>query len=339
MLEEVTNYSPKPTIQEMLGYGLLEFHEAVFIFTRWPEYLVKTQCEKVAQMKRIPRSFFYEPAPPSENSSPLEWRFDPRKERDCFITYNAMKEAVASGELVPDRIENLGINTVYGCWQKKDNRLTFHGEWVSYLFTPDKVIHWVLLNGVDIPEDLQVAIGIHMLKGKVDKTVIKRVKNKIVYQFLNEFYPGKKESEYYSHEWMRIYGSIEKSDDEEFGSIRKATQEFRPNQEKGAPLKEDKKNGFYIPKAMEEIVCEDPSGMHRYHIPLLRVAMETAANILLGKCLEENLPKVNTDLFLGWFMKNKVVLLYTKQAPQQIVELIQMFVRCTVAGFFENLKK
>lgn len=70
--------------------------------------------------------------------------------------------------------------------------------------------------------------------------------------------------------------------------------------------------------------------------------METAANTLLGKHIEDSLAKNKAidqsqnglDHFLDEFMSNRVIKLYTEDAPQYILDLIWIVTYSTVAGFF-----
>lgn len=344
-LDEIINYSPIPSIDEMLGYEYWEFHEAVFMLTQWPDYIVKADCKDIANIKNISRTFFYEPAPPSGYPEPFAWRFNP-KEREANVvkTYNTMKQAFLSGKLMLKRLENLGINTVYGKWHKKDQRCIFHGDWNSYLFSPNNIIRWALLNGVDISEKLQNTIGIPLMRGNTEKSTLKKVKIKITGQFERFYFPRESGSFYCQHSWMREYVTDDDKVKDKYQMIHKALNELRdlnPNPKQGRPSDIEINDELYHPKAIEDIIYKDSSGKSYYYIPLLQVAMETSAKLLLNKFIDDSLPKMIVDpsekelcQFMNDFMKNEVVALYVVEAPLMIKQFVFSFAYWSIAGFF-----
>lgn len=362
IVDRSAGYCPPPTINEMLQYDLVELHEAVCtLICCWPEYIVKSNCEDMAKRKKVSRTCFFEPAPPPSHPKPLDWRFSPNEMGPAFCTvYNAMREDMARGKLAPDRTEDLGICTVYGGWKKKESYESFQGEWISYLFSPSKVIHWARLRGIDIPEELQAATGVLLMTGKRNRSTLNNVKIKIIGQFLKHHFPGQRTSYYLRHAWLKSHidghpGADPADESDRYDGpgdkaqiARRALNELRdpcPKRKQGNRSREDVAKEPYHPKAIEEVICKEPSGIPRYDIPLLRIAMETAANVLLGKYLEdsarfEELPSTITlEQFLASFMAHEVVALYTNGAPSDVLGYIRMFAASTVAHYFEALEQ
>lgn len=342
ILNENINYSPKPSIDEMLKYDLWEFHEAVFMLTSWPNYIVKSFCNV---KENISRTFFYEAAPSPESNADLDWQFNPRTiDADFINVYESLRVAINIGKL-DAMITNLGIGANYGKWEIKNNQSKFTGMWSSELLVPNDVISWAIEKGVYIPEELQNSIGIRLINEKFNW---KKVKIKIIGQFLKKYYPGKRDAFYSKHEWMKICvdkPQWEKSDvcidpKDKYRVVLNALGELREpkaNSKQGNRSNIEVENEPYNPRAIAEIVILEAS-QNRYNIPLLRVAMETAANLLLGKFLEENKTvdhsKNGLNNFLGEFMKNEVIALYTENAPPMIISFIYQFSRNAVEGFF-----
>lgn len=345
-LNDITNYCSHPSNEEILKYDLLELHEGAFFLSHWPNYIVKSSYENITKKKKIPRSFFYEPAPPCGHSSPLDWEFN-RNEmgRDFLKIYSAMREAMATGELVPDRVEDLGA-TVYGKWKKRDSQFSFDGEWVSYLFTPHKIIWWALRKGFYLPDELQKTLGLYIRRVNINNSILNKVKIKITGQFLRYFFPGERTSFYCEHDWMQEYASVKNDVKDTRRVIRNALNELRianPNSKQGNRSKEVIENEPYYPEAIKEVIAIDSIGIRRHSIPLLEVAMETASHLLLDKFLKEAIPQKNIDrsknvldLFLRDFMKNEVISLYTKEAPSVVLDIIYTFAYWTVSSFFLN---
>jgi hypothetical protein len=333
ILEDITNHCKHPSIEEMLKYDLWEFHEALYVLTSWPDYIIKADCTNYSKNKNIPRTFFYEAAPPLAELSPFEWRFDPRQMSSEFITaYNSMRDGVAAGQLEPDKVAYLGINDVYGQWKKKDSDSRFEGSWTSWLFSPSEVINWALTYDIYFSEELQKAIGINLIKGKLNKSTRKKVEIKIVGQLLRCFFPSERASFYCEHKWMEQ--CIEKPEWDETPQIlvkdkcrliRNYLDELRdPNRtsKKGNRSEDDIKNEPYTPLAIKEVTYIDEDGLRRYHIPSLEVAITKAAHLLIQKFMEESPPNLEVeqsrnglDLFLNAFMEHEVIALYIKGGP------------------------
>lgn len=359
ILEDITNHCKHPSMEEMLKYDLWEFHEALFVLTSWPEYIIKSDCANYSKNKNISRTFFYEPAPPpppSQSSpapnetSPYDWKFDPSQMGREFITaYTSMRDAVAAGQLEPDKVVDLGIKDVFGRWEKKDSDWRFKGECISSLFSPNKVINWALRNGIYFSEELQKLIGLCLIKGKLDKSTRKKVEIKIVGQFLRHFFPGERASFYCEHEWMEEYVEKPECDEtpqlvkDKYRSIKNHLDELRdPNRTsiKGNRSENDIKNEPYTPRAIKEVTYVDEGGIRRYHIPSLEVAIRKAAQLLLGEFIKKffrmgkvEQSKKGLDLFLEAFVKHKVIVLYTEGVPT-IEKLVCAIAYETVASFF-----
>lgn len=339
ILNDIINYSPRPSIDKMLSYEVLTVFEATCLITQWPDYIFKYNCMDISKEKDIPRTFFYEPAPPPEHRMPLEWRFRLKNMGTDFLnTYKAMKRSITSGELL-FRAEYLGMD------DEHDNE---YEEGISYLVSPKKVIWWALLRGINISKEVQNAINVYLMKGNFEKSNQNKVKIKIIGQFLHKYFPGERISFYSKHDWLKEYVSPNASEKNKYRGIREALNELRepdPNLKQGNRSDEDIKNEPYHPKAIEEVVQIDSSGIRCYNIPLLKLVMETAANLLLGKLLEESLQKKRVDQsekglsqFLKNFMKHKVVSLYTQEASLWILDFIYMFAYWAVADFFYQKK-
>lgn len=337
---EIMNYCQKPSIEEMLNYEVLTIFEATSLITRWPDYINKYYCDDIAKIKNIPRSFFYHSAPPKEHYDPLLWYFDlTTMGLDFFNTYKAIKESIDVGEL-SFRAEYLGMDEECG---------HVFQEGISYSLSPNHVIRWALLKGINLPEYIQEILSLRLMKVAVEKSTKKvkqatqnKVKNKIIGQLLKNYFPGESETFYCEHDWMKLYGTADKSVDPELRTIRNDLNELNDIKRKpGNRSQESREKEQYQPKPIKEIMCKDSSGKWCYHIPFLGFAMKTAANLLLGKFLEESLPTMELDQseiglkqFLDDFMKNEVVSLYTEGAPPIILEFVHSFAYWTVAGFF-----
>lgn len=192
-LENIMNHCPHPSLDELLAYELWELHEAAFILSSWPQYIIKNNCSKLAKNRNVSRDFFYEAAPPPKHTNPFDWSFDPTQMNTIFLNvFTALREALASGQLVPDRVEYLGVNDVYGAWQKKNSQWRFEGECLSFLFSPDKIILWALEKGVVIPHELQDKLGIYVKNETFDKATVRKVKIKITGQLLLHEFPGER---------------------------------------------------------------------------------------------------------------------------------------------------
>lgn len=351
---DITNYIQKPSIAEMLGYELWELHEAAFMLTRWPDYIIQSQCKAMADIRKFPRSFIYEAAPPPKDPSPLEWKFNHIEMGVNFSnTFQALKGAIASGELNYFPID-LGINSVYGGVKKKGSNSFFEGEWISILLNPNQVIEWALLKGIYFSENLQKARGVYLIEGTINKKIIRKIKIKITAQFLLQYFPGKRVTDYSEHLWMKEFidkpcwekGKYDNKVKDNKQSLKKFINEILdPNpksKQKGNCSDESVKNRLYYPKAIEEVVFTDSSGTRHYNVPLLIVAMKMAANVLLlHRCVDVDLSKRICDpskkslaKFLDDFNYNPIVSLYTKDAPQIILDTIRDFAHWAVEGFF-----
>lgn len=319
-------YSSSPSIHEMLEYDLWEMHEAVFLLTQWPDYIFKCYCEDAAKKTNLPRMFFYQPAGDFEHPTPFQWRFNPNKMGLNFLkTYNLLKEAILRGNL-HSRVEYLGIGDVYE-------------EGRSHLLSPEKVIRWALLNNINLPEDFQEAIGVHTMNEEIEKTIQNKVKNKIVGQFLRAEHPKMSITDCCKHPWMMQSGTAKTSTGNEYRTIRNALNELnqpdtKRERKQGRRSKKDIENEQYYPKALEEVIYKESSGIRRYNIPLLKLAMKTAASVLQDQVVTGSFPGMNLNKFLEEFMKHKVISLYTEEAPPIILEFIQMFAEASVADFF-----
>lgn len=338
ILDDITNHCKQPTIEEMLKYDLWEFHEALFVLTSWPDYIIKADCKRYSEIKNISRTFFYEAAPPppptpptsESDSSTFEWRFDPRQMNSEFITaYNSMRDGVAAGLLEPVKVAYLGIKDVYGQWKKVGSGFHFEGEWISSLFSPSEVIDWALANGIYFSKGLQKSIGINLINGDLSKPIRKKIEIKIVGQFLRHWFPSERSCFYSEHELMKEFvekpewdASPTKPVKDKFRFIRNHLDELRdPNRisEQGNLSDDDIKNEHYTPRAIKEVVSTDEDGMLRYHKPSLEVAIRKAAQLLIKKHIEESIPnwevlqsKDSLDRFLEAFMKHEVISLYIK---------------------------
>lgn len=333
-----------PSSEEILKYDLLDLHEGAFWLTGWPINLYKCSCNETMREKNISRSFFYLPGPHPEHQTPymlefkpedliskqpdfLEiaqkasepWLFNPTDMGYEFLElYSAMQDAARSG-LLETKTETLFIGDIY-----KEN--------TSTLVSPQNLIKWALENGFCPLEEVQNCTV--RVKGYDKKLRDRRkvtqdhVEDGIVYQFLKIYFPEMKEQDYYKHDWMKRYGTAEKSIDKTSGKIRKSTAKFRPEQKPGAPPRKSKK--IYRPKVISDVITEDSCGSRRYNIDLLRVAMETAANVIF-----EHQQKFTTlHQFMENFMKNEIVLLYTKNAPPLILEFILEYAENVVSDYF-----
>jgi len=340
----------KPSSEEMLNYDVLELHEAAFWLTYWPNTINKCFYPKNITQKNITRTFFYLAGQPPEyqgvsypscldsrypdiskkdclkiaQDSAQKWVFNPTDMGKEFLNIlNAMKEAIKSGELEASA-ETLYIGDVYG-------------ENISYFLSPFILLKWVLLRGFGLSDDIQKTENLYVIKGKPTAAMQRKIKNQTVYQFLKEDYPEKSNKEHYEHPWMKMFGTADESEGEEYGAIRKATANLRKKRPQGAISKEDRakdiKNSDHL-KVIEEVVSTDSENLKRYNIPSLRIAIKTASNILLEKFNKEFYPEVNVGKFLEYFINNKVVSLYTRRAHPIILELIETFAYEAVADFF-----
>lgn len=321
-----------PSIEKMLEYDHWELHEAAFNLTHWPENINTCSCEKVMRRKNISRLFFYLPGHPLEYPTPCDgYCFNPNDMGKEFLKiYSAMEASARSGEL-DARFENLHMGDVYGTGN------------IFYLVSPRNVIKWALLKGIELPEDFQKAIGVYLWKGcdrklnKKEKSLQKKVKIKVKGQFLRKYFPGERTSFYCEHDWMKEYLPTDNLIKNKYRVIRNALDELRNpvfNRKQGNRSDDEIENDPYHPKAIEDVIYSDSSGIRRYNVPLLRVATETAANVLLDKYSEDSHQKMTLEQFLDDFMKNEVISLYTEKAPAIILELIRMFADYTVHDYF-----
>jgi len=203
------------------------------------------------------------------------------------------------------------------------------------------------MKGIYIQEDLQRTIGLHLMNRTHDRKSIRNVIIKIRYQFLRHYFPGERGTFYYKHGLMAGYGIIGRDTaKDKYQVIRKITNELRDpdrnyKQGKGNRSDEDIEKESYHPKAIEKVLYTDSSGIQRYYIPLLRVAIEAAADTFLSMSFDSD-PPIRTldfsskdiDQFLHAFMKNEIVSLYTKNAPPRISELVKDFAYEVVEGYF-----
>src|ERR1700722_11348508 len=141
-------YLISPSCETMLTYDVLELHEGAFWLTKWPEWIHTCSCQEILLKKNISRSFFYVPGLPPEHQIVAEL-FNPNTMgKDFLKIYQAMEEAVKSGEL-DAKAETLFLSDVYGVN-------------LSYLVSPQTLIKWALSKDFDLPLDIQKAIGLYL---------------------------------------------------------------------------------------------------------------------------------------------------------------------------------
>lgn len=322
-------YSKPPATKEILSCNVLELHEGAFWLTGWPSKMY-TCSSDVIREKNIARAFLYLPGPHPANQPPEGWFFNPNDMGDKFIEiYSAMQNAIRSGELEA-RGETLFIGDIY-----KEN--------ISYFVAPLALIKWAFQNDFFPPDEVQnatVRLQKHTKLRNRPGARQNRIKAIIVYQFLKQYYPGKPDTYYYGHDWMREFGSAKNSIDQDLGAIRKATSTLRVNRGRGARTKCSREKESYKPKIIGEIMCKDTQGRRCYDIDSLKIAIETAASIMLHIYLKSGFLKnqkheMNQNQFLDHFLHHEIISLYTKEAPLIVSELIREYAESVVCSFFE----
>jgi hypothetical protein len=332
-------YASKPSINEMLDYEVLDLREAAFILTGlWPKYLTKCFFGLRAKKRQTSRSFIYtEACPPNISHSidfrvvqSLGWQFNPNELGPFFLyTYRALKDAVDCGK-IPARMEHLGFSPT---------------DQVCILVPTNDVIRWALEAGINVQEELLKTKEVYLQDRTHNEKIMKNVVIKIKYQFLRHYFPGERGTFYYKHELLGGSGIIGRdAAKDKYQVIRKVINELRdPNRSrcKGNRSTEKIKKESYYPKAINEVVYTDSSGIQRYHIPLLRVAIEAAVSIFHSMYFAYDPPIVirgpasmDPTVFLHDFMQNEIVTLYTKNAPPIILEFVKDFAERVVENFF-----
>ncbi|MCE5317473.1 MAG: hypothetical protein LLG04_08975 [Parachlamydia sp.] len=302
-----------PSVDEMLKYDLWEMHEAIFMLTCWPENVGTCSCKETMRGKNIGRQHFYQPCPPPEDRNPSEWRFNPKKMgRDYQKIYSEVKKAIKTAAL-PAMGEPLYIGDVYG-------------EGISYLISPTDLIRWALLiankqKGFQLPDNLQIAFGVHQMRGRPQKAPESYLKNQIAAQFAKIDDPGFNANQLCEHPLMRIFG---------IGSVsskRRAINKVLAKGKRGRLSSNDVNKDIrpFLNRPVSEVVQKGSDGIVRYHLPSLSLSMKTAARILILKIGEPSLSKMTMAQFLKKFIKHKVVSLHLEGASETVLELVRSF--------------
>ncbi len=326
-------YTTPPSIEEVLKYDVLELHEGGLWLTDWLGKIYTCSCKEVMKNTNISRSFFYLSGPhPAYQRSDETPFFKQENMTDDFLKlYIKMEKAAKSGNgKLKVRAETLFFGEIYG-------------ENTSYFVSPEDLLAWALDEGIYLPEDIQKATGFYLQKqGKKIKRIdsfLKKVGIKITGQMLRYYFPGKRTRFYCRHPWMKEYRPIHGAKDE-YGTITKALDELRdPSiaRTQGNRLMEDVEEELCHPQAIPEIVCQDPTGIWRYRIDALEVAMVKAANILLSE-YRENFFKgtvVETQQqFIDNFINHEVTSLYLKNASSMLLERIRNHIKTETFDFF-----
>ncbi len=333
-------YIKPPTDEAMLNHEIIEHNEAAFWVTDWPGKLYTCACKEALQDKGISRTFLYLPGhyPEDQREAANPYTFS----QESNDMRKAIVHAIKSGELEA-RGEVLCIHEAYD-------------ERISYFLAPKDILNWMLDRGYYLPERIQKTVGIYLQQPfggskKIEAAFVKKVRIKVTGQLLYYYYPKRRGIFYCNHEWMRPY--IPKGDpNDKHRVIRNALNELKgPKYNYGKRMisQDDIEAEKYNPRAIPEVVFEERSGIRRYNMIALRLAMTTAANILLQQYnrffFQEVPTKASEELnmmqdlqllhqnprceLLEHLMQHEVVSLYIRGASPMLLERI--------GSYFENI--
>lgn len=299
-------FSP-PSIQLLLSQNFWECHEVAYILTKWPENLIAVGIPRqISDRLGLRRIAFCVP----------DTRLNPKKLGAQFQkVLSEIKHSIASGEL-PAVAENLFLGNCYG-------------KNVTYLISAQEVILWALLKGITLPENLSKAINIYQLNDvKLPKYSHQRVKNQVIGQYLLGINPNLNVSELCKHDWMRRFGTVKESNDEELKMVRRALNDLFDSQgSRGRPLKEQKKGRQYVYRPIREIIQKDFDGIMRICFPLFKTAIEIAIKIKMEILGRGCLFKMTENEFALEFFEEALVKSYTEGGSEFLMEMIKRFCR------------
>jgi hypothetical protein len=295
----VNTLAPRPNFDKFIRLEYWGAHEAAFALAGWPkENLVLINPQLPVEI-RSHRFAFY--APPGASD------FDSSHYGEKVKRIFDALEAAAKWQAI-----NVCHIPLF--------------EGVSWIISPSEAIIWALKQGIYIAEDLQKAIGVYLIHAKKEKTRMNKVKNLSIMQYLLcDDYKGKpfavlplsKDSlfaKYGTGSPLRHPTAIAKAINEHLGEPGK-----RGKEQKRPP---------YIPRLITEIKQVDQEGRTRFHLPSLKIALETLMNIWIEKrgngCLISGIDNCLVsfqDPILDGFLELRMVKLYLDDAPALIWRL------------------
>ncbi len=315
------NSSQKPRLDLLITYEFWEIHEAACILTSsWPE------C--------ISHDFI-----PSSISN--------RTNRDfIFVPAKGEKALCSSTRKVLSDLENaIDDHQIYSI--REDLLLKkYYNKNNSHFVLSRDVILWAIHKDYILPDELQNLTQFHQLKNKRKSIHERKVKIKIVGQYILLNWPNINIEEMCRHEWMIRYGAVNNKDFEFFrrpfdqiqneikqkdhSTIRRYLNEiFKDSGKKGRqvdiPIRGE--NRKHILNPLPEVMNKKDTGINGYNFPLLHIAIETSATLKMKIIKEHDLLKMNANQFVSECLKDEIIKLYTNECPEPILDLIKMY--CT----------
>jgi hypothetical protein len=295
----------RPSTEEFLKEEYWAINEAAYELTTWPQKLClslpmqtvdiskKTSLQTVSENLKLERSLFYF----SEDDLSHE-----KMETPFQIVFEKIKKAIENQKLPAEYVP---LN-----------------EGTQFLVKPTHVVLWALLEGLILPDNLQIALGIGQLgTSDLNNTLIRRVKIKVFGQILLQEKPELKSNvTELCKETLKRMGELPNRD---LTAIRGVLNElFDSKGEKGrrSILNEKKNSRKYFPEAIPEVLQRDVTGRMYYNLPLLKLVLA----ILLDERKASVEPKISFEQILEQFMKDDIVSLYIDQTSEIILKLISI---------------
>jgi hypothetical protein len=304
-----TNSTPQPDLIELLTKDLCTFTEGVCLLTEWPkDYLYYTSIMPLGGSFPTERRGFYLPKGCKE--------FIPQTD-DAKKVYHKLKRSIEVSELKTKFFPNK----------------LFLGYFIDLI----DLIFWALTNDFVLPKKLQRLTKLHQIPDrKLNKSLEMKIKHKIIGQFEIHENPSLSVTEILDGELMSKFGNLHEKatvEDLEYFTNRRLTgnddlKTYRMHvnelySEKGRrgikPKNKSKINPRgYQPMPIPEVLEKDPNGQCHYHFESLRIAMVTAAKIVMYKMGRDEFKNHTYEEFKHKFESHPVVRLYLDGTAEMV---------------------